>query len=253
MGISLVLSSFRRAGLLEKSLFSIARQKVSSLEVIVVNDGIEDDTEAVVNQYRKSLDIHYIFSGRRNISGDKWRVSGFALNIGVKVAKYDKIILSCAEIYHLNDAISHIQEALEDRPRSLATPEFIYFDKDGSFVSSIENGEDPEKFVIDDESKDAKLMPFFMGMCKQRFMEIGGYDEDFIGYACDDNDLVFRLLSNGCHYSFTKAEVVHLYHGKRCDSQLHPENPDWAYNYNLFLNRQHQIVRNQNREWGKNT
>jgi len=250
MGVSLILSSFRRAHLLERSLFSIVRQNVTDLEVVVVNDGIEDSTESVVNQYRDKLDIKYLFSGHRNADGDKWRVSGFALNIGVKHCKYDKIILSCAEIYHLNNAISYLTEALAD-PKALATTKIIYFDADGSFFSNIKTTEHKQLFKIDNEAKDCRLMPFFMGMWKNQFVDIGGYDEDFTGYAADDNDLILRLQANGCHYIFTDAEVVHLYHGKRCDSQIHWEDPAWAYNRKLFLERKDIIIRNQNREWGK--
>lgn len=251
MGVSLILSSFRRAHLLERSLFSIARQNVPDLEVVVVNDGVEDDTEGVVNYYRDKLDIKYIFSGHRNADGDKWRVSGFALNIGVRVCKHEMIILSCAEIYHLNDAISYLTDAVAKDHKVLASTKIIYFDADGSYFANIKTTESKLSFKKDNEAYDCRLMPFFMGMMKERFTEIGGYDEDFTGYAADDNDLISRLISNGCYYAFTDAEVVHLYHGKRCDSQIHWEEPAWAFNRKLFLERKNIIIRNQNREWGK--
>ena len=88
-------------------------------------------------------------------------------------------------------------------------------------------------------------------MTKKEFIEIGGYDEDFVGYAGDDNDFVQRLLKNGCEYYCNNAKVVHLFHGKRCDSDYHWKNPAWVYNHFLYQVRKHKIVRNENKEWGK--
>jgi predicted glycosyltransferase involved in capsule biosynthesis len=91
-----------------------------------------------------------------------------------------------------------------------------------------------------------------MGMYKSEYMSIGGYDEDFTGYGADDNDLIFRLMYSGLKYYFTNSKIIHLYHGERCDSKMHPENSSWAYNYNLFTTRKKEkrIIRNQNKEWG---
>jgi hypothetical protein len=52
-------------------------------------------------------------------------------------------------------------------------------------------------------------------------------------------------------YGKLPAKIMHLYHGVRCDAQMHPENPKWVYNYELFLARKDQRIRNIGREWGK--
>ncbi len=93
-------------------------------------------------------------------------------------------------------------------------------------------------------------MPFFMGMWRREFVSIGGYDEDFTGYAGEDNDLVNRLLQNRCRYLRVPAEILHLYHENACDAQTHYENPDWVYNKKMYDARFGQIVRNEGREWG---
>lgn len=244
--VSLILGSFNRANLLDKTLASIAVQNIwAKLEVVVVNDGIQDDTEAVCAKYKGRLDVKYIFSGQRNSNGIIRRMAGFALNIGVKQSKYDNIILSCAEVCHLNDAINQTTRHLD--AFHLVTPRFMYFDDKGSATSNPKNA---LHLPIDIDSVMSVTMPYFMGMRKKRFTDIGGYDEDFLGYAGEDNDLICRLLDLGCEYHYTDARVVHLFHGGRCDSQMHPENPEWVYNYNLFKSRKGQIVRNIGRDWG---
>jgi GT2 family glycosyltransferase len=91
-----------------------------------------------------------------------------------------------------------------------------------------------------------------MGMYKKEFMDINGYDEDFIGYAGDDNDFVDRLSLNGLTLIHTDAKIIHLYHGgHNVHPGFHYDNPQWVYNYKLWQERKGIIKRNTNREWGK--
>ena len=111
--VSVVMAAFRRAKLLDTGLSSIARYKVKfPLEVVVVNDGIEDDTEAVCESYKGRLNIKYVFSGHRNRGGIRFQSPGFPINIGIKQASGDIIVLTCPEIYHLDDCLNKIVEPL---------------------------------------------------------------------------------------------------------------------------------------------
>jgi len=47
--VSLVIASYNRAKLLDATLENILGQNFSDLEVIVVDDGLTDETERVVN------------------------------------------------------------------------------------------------------------------------------------------------------------------------------------------------------------
>jgi len=257
---SLIIGSFMRPDLLKLGLWSITQQHIKrDLEIIVLNDGLEDDTEKICNVYKNILNLRYIFTGQRNTKEKMvHRDSGFAMNIGVKQAKGDIIILAGAEMYHLNNTINLIINPLIDNKKILSVPEIIYFDDTGNTVNYLSINPTinlPEDLLNEikqsRENRRASLMPFFMGMYKKHFINIGGYDEDFVGSAGDDNDFVNRLLLKGLTYNTTNAEMIHLYHGKRCDSRQHWNNPKWVYNYNLSLVRKDKIIRNENREWGK--
>jgi len=262
--VSLIIGSYMRADLLTLSLWSIARQTIDyPFEVIVLNDGIEDDTEKVCDEYKDKLNIKYIFTGQRNKENKFYRNSGFAMNIGVKQSTGDIVILSGAEIFHLNKGINSIIYSLLENDRYLSVPRKIYFDDNGNTSKYLLKQYSSKKLEIplplkylreilkNREIIQATKMPFLMGMYKKRFVEIGGYDEDFIGYAGDDNDFVQRLIKNNCEYCRNNAKVVHLYHGKRCDSDFHWNNPAWVYNFFLFHTRKNKIIRNKNREWGE--
>jgi len=249
---SIILATFNRPELLRFGLESISKQKVGfPLEIVVVNDGAKDDTEKICSMF-KGLDIKYIFSGNRNEKELVSRPPSVANNIGIQQSTGDIIVLSCPEIFHLNNALAMVIEPLQKYPNLLVIPNYMYFDDDGYFLASLRNNTKGElgRCAV---RYDSVEMPFLLGVRRNKLIEIGGYDEDFIGYAADDNDLVNRLIMNNCEYMRVDTKIVHLYHGARCDSQMHWDNPKWVYNYNLFLSRKDIMVRNDDKEWGKLT
>jgi glycosyltransferase involved in cell wall biosynthesis len=266
--VSIVMSTFNRSELLNLGLSSITKQKINySFEVIVVNDGLDDDgTKNVCDSYKDKLNIKYIFSGYRN-SKEKLisRNPAMPLNIGIKHAQGNIIILTCPEIYHLNDGINKIIEPLIKNDNYLVIPEVMYFDDSNYYTGRLIREFSPDKYphltkTLDEYLKDTcspasdhVKMPFLMGITKQRLLDIGGYDEDLIGYACDDNDLLDRLKLAGAEYHMVDAKIIHLYHGKRATGFVQWDNPAWAYNYNLYLERKGILVRNIGKDWGKYT
>jgi GT2 family glycosyltransferase len=226
--------------------------------VIVVNDGLEDDTANVCKKH-PSLNIKYYFAGHRNKDGVKPRNPCFANNIGIQKSSGDVVVLSNPEVYHLNSALSILLEPLRYDKKVLSIPKQMYFDP-GTVVNVLNSREvstkrhpfnrigrvlrrmNPDEYQV--------CFPFLMGIWRDEIMKIGGYDEDFTGYACEDEDFVNRFLDSGFTFARTEAQIIHLYHGPRCDSGPYPERPDWVYNYELFKSRRHKIVRNEGREWG---
>ena len=265
MKVSILLPAFRRANLLRLGLLSILKYKPTcDYEILVLNDGIIDQTEEVCKMFEGLLNIKYIFTGNRNLDGViKKRVPGFALNIGIKQSEGDIIILSCPEMYHLNNAIDIIVNTVIQNKKGLVIPEFVYFDQARLVTNhllirtneDIIRCKDPElidssKLISGDYGHGHVVMPFLLGLYKKELLDINGYDEDFIGYAAEDNDLIDRLKLNGCNHIRTLARAIHLYHEGSTDGRCHWENPDWVLNFNLYQSRKGIIKRNEGRLWG---
>lgn len=252
--VSIIMATYKRPELLEVGLYSLTRHKYKhNIEIVVVNDGVHDATESICKKYGAK----YIFSGQRNVSGKGWsRGPGFALNIGVKQCTGDYIILTCPEIYHVNDCLGTLLANI-DKTNTLLTSECMSFDDEGTFTKSIINSLKVNKVVPIGKVfgtltliADATEMPFFLGMWKKSFMSIGGYDEDFTGYAGEDSDLMQRLLSAGAVYKRLDMPIIHLYHGKRCDGHRQPDNPAWVHNWEIYQSKKGILYRNVGRRWG---
>jgi len=257
---SILISTYNRSELLKFGLSSIAKQDFNKndVEIIVINDYLPDDTERICSEFT-DLDIKYIFTGQRNLNSIVSRIPGYAINIGVKIAKGKFIFISCAEIYHLDNTISSMLNVLENNNEKIITTcvgkegsgNFLNKLKDGSI--NIENDFNKEKIMENDPA--TMQLPYFLGLNRQYFIDIGGYDEDFIGLVADDNDLSERLKKYGCKYHYTNDRIIHLYHerllinGKtlKIENQYVQQRVD--YNRKLYKERENIIVRN-NKGWG---
>jgi glycosyltransferase involved in cell wall biosynthesis len=248
--ISLVLTCFNRGKQLDISLSSLIKNGVNfPLEIVVVNDGLDNDgTKEVCKKYSKQLDIKYYFSGAGNSDGLISRNPAIPNNIGIRKATGDILILTCPEIVHLNNCIDNLIQPLLKDKKALTIPSKLYFDCEDTFTIEYQKDiVDLKKYT--QKNNDAK-MPFLLGVWKDQIEAIGGYDEDFIGYACEDNDLVSRLISNHCYHVETPAQIIHLYHGKRCPDGYQYNNSAWCYNWKLFNDRQGILKRNEGKDWG---
>ena len=259
MKVSLILPSFCRSKLLNLGLFSLSQQIINhDLEILVINDGIKDNTEHWCEQYWNKLNIRYIFTGHRNIEGIKFRSPSIALNIGIKQASGDIIILSCPEVFHLNNTIDNIIEPLLNNTKIISSHGKTYFDNTSELTNSLLKKPvynltgallDLQLEHDTHRCEYSKKLPFCMGMYKKELINIGGYDEDFTGWGADDDDLVNRLQLNGLKYAYTNARIIHLYHGKQYD-RGNFDNKEYQHNLKLFKERKDIIVRNKDRVWG---
>jgi hypothetical protein len=72
------------------------------------------------------------------------------------------------------------------------------------------------------------VLPFFR---RDRLHEIGGWDEQFVGWGGEDQDVIERYLNAG-HHLCRCPELVYLH-------LFHDSNPDWSDPDIIAQNRQH--------------
>ena len=260
--LSIIIPSFRRSNLLYWGLESLSYQSIkSNYEIIVLNDGIPDKTEEVCNNYKNKLNIKYIFTGQRNTEKIEWRIPGFAINIGARLAMGKNLILTCPEIWIIDNCIQEIIDLLNQDSNRLVISEGKD-DRLSIFLNHLNRKNNKSQFLQiynnlpmqDAKGNTLKLntkLPFFLGLNKQKFIDIGGYDEEFIGFCFDDSDIVDRLLLYGCYYYKTQNKIIHLFHRRLRAGIEYEKNKLWIHNQNLYNQKRGQIIRNIGKEWGK--
>jgi len=254
--LSIIMTAYKKNETLPFVLSSLARQIIPcSYETIVLNDYLDNDgTKEICEKYEKKLNIRYLFIGKRNVEDNIIRrATVAAINIGVREAQGEIIIINSPEIYHAEDNnIVNILNLfpLESKIRygKIITYPARVRDDSGVILEALkENKESKEKINL--LNKLEGKFPFFLAFYKQDFMAIRGGDEDFVGNAWDDQDLTDRLILSGCKYMERDVEVIHLYHPRLAYNT--PEIKEgWEYNKKLYDARKGTILRNEHREWG---
>jgi glycosyltransferase involved in cell wall biosynthesis len=256
MDLSIIIPTFQRAELLDMGLQSLAKQNVKShYEILVLNEGIEDRTQIICKQYGNYLPIRYIFTGQRNANGIKWRIPAFAINIGAQLAQGKNLILTCPEIYAINDCLQTMINLMNEDPKRIVITEGKD-DRGAIFLEYVKSNVDEKTLdrMYDQGVRNMHALnteyPFFMGINRDEFVNIGGYDEDFgDGYCWDDLDIVTRLKKNGCYYHKIRSKIVHLYH-PRLRYGADDIKIGWKKNEAMFYAKINQIKRNEGRAWG---
>lgn len=249
MKVSLVMASFDRARQLAFSLQAIAKQTIPwDFEIVVVNDGKEDDgTQDVCSNFSSNFDIKYIFAGQRNEKGLIIRNPAVPNNIAVKNSSGEIIILTCPELYHMSEGVQSIVLPLIEKRNVMTIPLCLLWDVNGAVLNSLPS-ESPDLSSGKLFGVEKTKYPYLLGMWKSEFVSIGGYDEDFTGFGSEDDDLIMRLRFKRLKHHPVSVKGVHLWHPP-------PRGmPEWdagrAYNRELLKTRTGIIKRNQNRPWG---
>lgn len=254
--LSIITPVFNRGYLLHYHLYSLSRQTFPfETEILVVNDGIPGCIEDICKRFPK-LNIRYIFTGKRNIGREEpiWRVPGFAINIGAKLSTGNYLLVTGADIFVVEeDTVAGICGKLyTNQYKSKTTNNMVTCegkDDDGSFLkTTIRSKNLDTPTIMDAFNKLASPLyteqPFFMAFPRQPFIDIGGYDEDFIGIGWDDTDFVKRMTRRGSECVKIQRNIIHMYHERQhCAERI-------QQNKLIFDTKKKNKVANLGREWG---
>ena len=248
MLVSILITTYKRPHLLKWGLHSIARQDNHyDTEVLVLNEYACDDSEEIIEQYVDKLNIKHIIT-KKSEDRDKWRVPGFALNIGAKMAQGQILFITCAEIFHMNDCIRNMTSYMLEHPKILCIPAGKD-DLNQNFLNRVQQTQgNPTEADYNGCGLLNVNIPFLMGVYKEDYFAIGGYDEDFTGVGWEDTDFIERMNRYGCNHNQVDARIVHLFHPR-----IHGDDRSLSltrHNQTLYVQRRGIVKRNEGREWG---
>ncbi len=178
MNISLIVTSYNRRKLFATSWDSIAGQMIPGDEIVVVEDGADNGWDGMLEKF--GVDFQVIRTGN-----SKYRSCSFSKNIAVKKAKNPLLIINDPEVYHVTPCIPVIKTRLVMEPRIFLVP--------GTLLSARFENDTWQNANKTEHS----MAPFVAGVMKEEIEKVGGWDERFIYWGNDDNDLMYRLGLNG--------------------------------------------------------
>ncbi len=232
MDCSIIMTTYNRPRQLLNTLTSISKQFqhpeiLGCPEIVVVDDGTDDRTLGICDAFH----VNYIKLNRP--VSDQYRNQARLLNVGIRAAKGDVIILQNAECKHMApNVITDLTSLVTDTNCVFAR--VISMNEDGS----------PDQVYCGEENKRPY---FFCGAIRREILlQLRGFDEDYQGYGYEDDDMAERLLRAGVQFVYTDIEVHHQWHEPAGvidpDMQAGREMYDWKKSTG--------VERNLGREWG---
>ena len=133
------MSTWNRAPLLMQGLDSIFAQNYEPLEVVVVDDGSEDNTKEICSFYP----VKYIY-----LEANGWGGQSRAMNVGIKNAHYPLMIMQSPEIVHLtSNTIERLLSVIKNDDRLWAVAA-VTRQQENPFLPPIEADRSPAAFFL---------------------------------------------------------------------------------------------------------
>jgi glycosyltransferase involved in cell wall biosynthesis len=166
---SIVILTFNREEVIEKTLKAMLKQDYPEYEVIVVNDGSKDNTKEILKKFKdKKLTV---------INNEKEKGPCKARNQGIKKAKNDFIIIMDDDCIPERNWLKKMMQGFDS-------------DKVGMVSGYSIHGGTSTAFS------------------RKALKKVGLYDEEYFYYR-EDTDLVFRIMDAGFQIKQVKAKYVH--------------------------------------------
>ncbi len=229
---SLIITIFNRSQSLRKALLSLQNQSVKPSELILSDDGSEEDIVNVIKDITKQLDFPVKYVKQEN--------KGFRLakarNNGVRNSSGDLLIFLDQDLIYTENMIKTFIDSskrkrfttgmpvwLRKEESTLITEETILKNKFLSLITAKEKAEVEKQYRKDKRyyylhklglTNQPRLRGGVCGINRSDFETINGYDEKFIGWGAEDDDIGKRLYRTGVEgfNPFNNEFAIHLYH-----------------------------------------
>ena len=180
--VSVIIPTYNHAGFIRDAINSVLAQTYAPFEIIVVDDGSQDDTRSVVSTF--GAQVNYIWQENRGLSA--------ARNTGIRVAKGEYIGVLDADDMYEPEFLARMVTRLETDPQAAGSYcGFLFVDARGKAL--FQTGRRvvaPEKFhaaLVEGNF----LVPECILVRADYYRRVGPFDEAL--RACEDWDMWLRI------------------------------------------------------------
>ena len=181
--VSVILPTYNRAWTLKEAVDSVLLQDYPNIELIIIDDGSEDNTQKLLEPYKNEITVLY------------------QENKGVSAARNKGIKKSCGEFIALLDSddawnkkkISCQMEFFKNHPEAIICQTEEIWIRNGKKVNPKVKHKKPSGMIFEQSLHLCLVSPSAVMMKRQLFELKGYFNEDFI--VCEDYDLWLRVSS----------------------------------------------------------
>ena len=248
--VSIIICFYERLEHLKRCLDSLSFSSGSFDEVIITDDGSRED---VVRRLKEMI-THYDFSIHHVWQPNRGFRAAAARNTGIRHAKGDYLLFFDSDFLILPGTVDcHVNLARQGR---FVAGNCKYLTEDQT--TALFNGrispeglesvysQIPEREMIKDHRRFIKRTILFrlhllsyrkqslgghLSIHRRDINQVNGYDENFVGWGGEDEDLAMRLVKAGIYgrSAIRSARVLHMLHPKEIGDKHWKEGPNIDY------------------------
>lgn len=213
--ISVIIPSYNRAHIIERAIHAVLQQTYQNFELLIIDDGSTDHTQAVIGPYLKDQRICYIYQNNAGVCA--------ARNSGAKVASGNYLIFLDSDDYVSKDWLMDFYHVICETG------------------ANIVRCRKADKNVIDTNSYQGFLAGTFT-INKEIFHEVGMYDENL--RFGENTELKWRIDFDNIHTVMIDKQNL-FYDDTFNEGSVNKEN---KIHFFYYVNQKHQDYFNQNRK-----
>lgn len=202
--ISVVVCTFNGSKTISRNLESLSALQYPNYEVIVVNDGSNDITEAIVKEYVHKYGFKLITTENRGLAN--------ARNTGLESATGDIIAYVDDDAYPDPDWLTYFAIEFSKTTHAGIGGPNITADGDGPIAECVSNSPGNPVHVLMSDKEAEHIAGCNMAFCRETLKKIGGFDPQF-KVAGDDVDVCWTLQKQGFTLGFSPSAMV--WHSRR--------------------------------------
>jgi glycosyltransferase involved in cell wall biosynthesis len=222
-GVSVVIPTYNRAGLLDDALESVFAQGHDALEVVVVDDGSTDATAKLLREWKEREGERLTVIRQANAG------ESAARNAGIVAARHDLVaLLDSDNRWRPGKLEKQLQLHADDPSLGFSFTGYTTFG-DGSSADIVLGEWDPDPGYA--------LEQLLAGCCintsaviarKQIFLDAGMFDTSL--RYCEDHDLWLKIATMGCRIGYVAESLLdYRVGGMSSDEALVAENTERVF------------------------
>ena len=189
--VTVVIPVYNGAGYIEQAVKSVITQSYINWELILVDDGSGDNSLEILDAFSQA-DNRIVVISQKNTG------QASARNRGVQAATGKYLAFLDQDDYYAKKHLEFLVNFLENNEDiGMAYNDAEIVDKDGNRLynqgtSPFPPKDSPPKSIFECLKKDLCILPGTVMMRRELFIEVGGFDGDFVGF--EDDHLFIRIF-----------------------------------------------------------
>jgi len=180
-GISVIMPAYNSAKLIRYSIKSILNQSYKELELIIVDDGSDDNTAEVISEFKDNRILYFKTENKGTAA---------AVNFGVTKAKYDWIARIDTDDLNTKDRLEQQVEYINNNPETDVVSSWsIYFNNKGRILFFLLPPVE-HKYILDVLNLHNPLNQSGV-LIRKKMLDEYKYNESFL--LNEDFELFFRI------------------------------------------------------------